>query len=65
MKDVTMVDNFPRRSRLDLSTPAETAIRAAISAVEAAGAHPLLTDAVMLLDQARERVADFVELPNA
>ena len=59
-----MIDGFPRRSRLDLYTPAELAIRAAVEAVEAAGAHPLLTDAVILLQQAREKVADFVELPD-
>lgn len=53
---------IPRRCRLDLATPAETAIRSAIAAVEAAGAHPLLTEAVMLLGEARNKVADFVEL---
>ena len=31
-------------------------------AVEAAGCHPLLTEAVILLGQAHEKVADFVEL---
>lgn len=59
-----MVDDFPRRNRIDLQTPAEAAIRAAIQVVEAAGAHPLLTDAVILLCQAQEKVADFVELPT-
>lgn len=63
MKSVMMVDGFPRRSRLDLATPAEAAIRTAVEAVEMAGAHPLLTDAVTLLQHARECVADFVELP--
>lgn len=41
-------DSIPRRSRLDLNTPAELAIRAAVEAVESAGAHPLLTEAVIL-----------------
>lgn len=60
-----MSDNgFPRRIRVDLATPAETAIREAMQAVERAGAHLLLTDAVNLLAQAREKVADFVELPT-
>ena len=54
--------DVPRRIRLDLNTPAELAIRNAVNAVEAAGAHPLLTDAVTLLNEAREKVADFVEL---
>jgi hypothetical protein len=57
--------NTPRRIRLDLYTPAEVAIRAAVIAVEEAGAHPLLTDAVVLLQQAKEKVADFVELGTA
>lgn len=51
----------PRRSRLDLQTPAEAAIRHAIDAVEAAGCDPRLTDAVNLLVSAREKVADFVD----
>ena len=51
----------PRRSRLDLFTPAERAICDAVDVVEAAGAHPHLTTAVILLGQAREAVADFVD----
>lgn len=58
-----MVDGIPRRNRLDLHTEAELAIRAAVDTVEAAGAHPLLTDAVNLLLAAHGKVADFVELP--
>lgn len=57
-----MVNGFPRRARLDLHTPAETAIHLAVQVVESAGAHVLLTDAVILLQQARDKVADFVEL---
>jgi hypothetical protein len=53
--------NVPRRSQLNLNTPAELAIRDAMIAVEEAGAHPLLTDAVNLLQQARDKVADFVD----
>lgn len=55
-------NGFPRRNRIDLNTPAELAIRKAIESVEEAGCHELLTDAVNLLDEAREKVADFVEL---
>lgn len=55
-------NGIPRRSRIDLYTPAETAIRDAMLAVEEAGAHPLLTDAVNLLGQAKDKVADYVEL---
>lgn len=53
--------DFPRRNCVDLYTPAEQAIADAIAAVEAAGAHPRLTDAVILLGQAQNAVADFVE----
>ena len=59
-----MIDGFPRRNRVDHWTPAEKAIQDAVDAVEAAGAHPLLTDAVILLGNARAKVADFVELPE-
>ena len=58
-------NGFPRRHRIDLHTPAEAAIYQAILEVELAGAHPLLTDAVVLLQQAKDKVADFVELPKA
>ena len=57
------MNNIPRRVRLDHSTVAELAIRTAVYEVEKLGAHPLLTDAVILLDQAREKVADYVDRP--
>jgi hypothetical protein len=59
-----MIDGFPRRSRIDHYTPAESAIRAALLAVEEMGAHTLLTEAVVLLSDAQSKVADFVELPD-
>jgi hypothetical protein len=52
---------IPRRCRVDLMVPAELAIRAAKLAVEEAGAHVHLTEAVILLSQAQEKVADFVD----
>ena len=55
------MSDIPRRIRVDLFTPAERAIHDAKHAVEAAGAHPLLTDAVVLLAKAQEKVADFVD----
>jgi hypothetical protein len=55
-------DGIPRRSRIDLYSPAETAIREAMLAVEATGAHPLLTQAVILLEEAKDKVADYIEL---
>lgn len=56
-----MNNDIPRRSRTDLYTPAETAIRNAVLAVEEAGCHPVLTDAVNLLQRAKDLVADFVD----
>lgn len=53
-----------RRIRIDQLTPAETAIRNAIIAVERVGADALLTDAVILLQQARDKVADYVDRVN-
>lgn len=56
-----MTDEIPRRARLERLTPAELAIRDAVVAVEAAGADERLTRAVMLLQEARDRVADWVD----
>lgn len=58
---MTTSDEIPRRIRLDQNTPAELAIRAALHAVEAAGADVRLTDAVVLLGAALDSVADFVD----
>ena len=52
---------LPRRCYLDLYTPAELAIRKAMDAVEEMPADPRLTDAVVLLGQAKDKVADFVD----
>lgn len=59
-----LIDGFRRRSRIDHMVPAELAIRNAVRVVEGVGAHPLLTEAVVLLSEAQEKVADFVELVN-
>ena len=56
-----MHEDFPRRICVDRMTPAELAIMAAVQAVEALPADTRLTDAVILLGQARDRVADFVD----
>lgn len=53
--------NFPRRNCLDKMCPAEKAIYDAAQAVERMGCDERLTDAVILLGKARERVADFVD----
>lgn len=56
-----MLDNFPRRNCVDHFSPAELAIWKAKQVVEEAGCHPLLTEAVVLLGQAQDKVADYVE----
>ncbi len=53
--------NVPRRIRIDLQTPAEAAIRAAVDAVEALPPDVRLTEAVKLLGAAREKVSDYVD----
>lgn len=54
-------NGIPRRSRIDRYSPGETAIRAAMQAVEAMGADVRLTEAVIHLQDAQTRVADFVD----
>lgn len=51
----------PRRNDILRNTFAELRIREAMEAVEKVGAHPLLTDAVVLLSQALNKVADYVD----
>lgn len=58
-QDSTVTSGLP--IDLNFHTAAEKAITDAIYAVEAAGASPALTDAVVLLGKARDRVADHVE----
>lgn len=57
----TTSSEFPRRICVDRMTPAELAIRDAMGAVEEAGCDVRLTYAVVLLGEAQERVADFVD----
>jgi hypothetical protein len=57
-----MSDNkISRRSCLYLLTPAEKSVYDAVQAVEAVGADVRLTDAVVLLQQAREKLADYFD----
>ena len=51
----------PRRCYVDLMVPAEKAILDAMYAVEAMAADVRLTDAVILLGQAKDKVSDFVD----
>lgn len=55
------MSNFPRRIQFDLMTPAEVAIHNATQEVEKLPADPMLTEAVMLLKRALDKVADFVD----
>lgn len=55
------MSEIPRRCRIDLMTPAELAIRNAVDVVEGMGCDVRLTDAIVLLSQARDKVADFVD----
>lgn len=57
-------DVIPRRCDINRQVYAERAIGDAMRAVEEMPAHPLLTEAVTLLVQARDKVADFVDLPT-
>lgn len=51
-----------RRSRLDLNTSAELAIRNAMKEVEGMQPHTKYTDAVVLLQQAFDKVADVTDV---
>jgi hypothetical protein len=56
------MDDIPRRNRTDQWCQAEREIQVAVNVVETMGAHPLLTEAVVLLGKARDKVADYVDL---
>lgn len=56
-----MENEIPRRSRIDLNTPAEKAIYDAMQEVEKLPADVKLTEAVTLLAKAKDLVSDFVD----
>lgn len=56
-----MSDQIPRRIRLDRMSTAERLIYDAVQEVERVGADVRLTEAVILLQQARDKVADYVD----
>ena len=58
------MEETPRRNDLLRFTPAEKAIYDAMGKVEEMGADVLLTDAVRLLGEAREKVAEYVDKNN-
>lgn len=58
---MTLVNGFPRRQRIDLLLPAEKAVYDAMQKVEELGADVRLTNAVILLGDVRNLVADYIE----
>lgn len=58
------MSDFPRHMDINLMTPIELEIRSARLAVEAGPAHPLMTEASILLGQAQDKVADYVDFSN-
>lgn len=54
-------NEFPRRNRLDLNTPAELAIYNALQEVEKVGADERLTESVILLGEAKDQLSDFID----
>lgn len=61
IEKVLRYDGIPRRVDIRLRTAAETKIAEALALVETLGADPLLTDAVTRLNEAREKVADYID----
>lgn len=54
-------NQVPRRNIISEQHPAELAIGIAMDKIENAGADPLLTDAIFLLQQAKDKVSDFID----
>lgn len=59
-----MINEFPRRNRLDRNTKSELSIHEAIQEVENLGADERLTTAVNLLGQAKDLVSDYIDEYN-
>lgn len=55
------MNDFPRRSQLDKCEPAELAIFNAMQEVEKLPADVKLTEAVILLQKAKDLVSDFID----
>lgn len=52
---------FPRRQNIAKMTDAEFQIYKSVQRVEMMGCNPLLTEAITLLQQARDKVSDYVD----
>lgn len=61
MIQASVKTEIPRRSRLDLNTPAELAIFNAMQEVEKMGADVRLTEAITLLQKAKDLVSDHID----
>jgi hypothetical protein len=55
------MNDIPRRNQLHSNAPAELAIYNAIQAVENLPADTRLTEAVILLGQAKDKVGDYMD----
>jgi len=55
------VDGFPRRNRIECLIPTEKAIYDVVQTIEELGAHPALTDVVIMLQEVRSKLADWAE----
>lgn len=65
MKDnLKRSDEIPRRSCLHRMIRQEIMLYDMVQEVEKLGADPLLTEVVMILGQARDKLADYVEKAN-
>jgi len=56
-----MGTEIPRRNRLDLNTTAELAIHNAIQEIEKEGCDVRLTEAVTLMQKAKDLVSDYTD----
>lgn len=54
-------DGIPTRCDINLQSAVEIRLGEMIRVIEAVGAHPLLTDASLLVQQAKGKIADYVE----
>jgi hypothetical protein len=55
------MSDIPRRNDLHRNSAEELMIRKCIHEVEQIGAHPILTECVILLDAARHKLADWID----
>ena len=57
----TVTKDTPRRCHVELLTHEERMMLDCSMAIETLPAHPLLTDAIVYLSQARQALADYVD----